>query len=176
MKFNSTIISGMFVINLEPKADSRGFLARSWDRNDFVKHGLVFDPTQGYTCFTKKKGTIRGFHSIIAPHQETKLTRVISGALYEVVIDLRPDSQTYKQWLGFTFHASDYKMLVTPPGCAHAVLTLVDDTEYTSLYSPSYDPIIEKGLRYDDPAFGIIWPIPVEIVSEKDKNWPDYKK
>ena len=176
MKFSATTVLGAYVLDLEKREDDRGFLARTWDRRDIAKHGIDFEILEGYTCNTLKKGTLRGPHYVIPPHKETKLTRVIRGSLYEVIVDLRPDSSTYKKWLGLTMSASDYKMLLTPPGCAHAVLTLEDDTEYISYYAPPYDADHERGIRYDDPAFNIEWPIPISSVSEKDSSWPDFKQ
>lgn len=174
MKFTQTKLTGVFIIELEKHSDNRGFLAHSWDSVAFAKHGLSFQPVQGYTCMTEQAGTLRGFHYVAIPHQEMKVTRVIQGCLYEVVADLRSDSQTFKQWVGITMKDLDYRMLVTPPGCAHAVLTLENDTEYTSLYSPSYDPSIERGVRWNDPAFNLTWPITVTTISDKDKNWPNF--
>ena len=176
MKFTSTSVSGAYLIELEKREDERGFLARTWDRREFEEHGIVLNLLEGYTCSTLKKGTVRGPHYVIPPHKEIKLTRVIRGSLYEVIVDLRPDSATYRKWMGMTMKASDYKMLVTPGGCAHAVLTLEDDTEYISYYAPPYDAAHERGIRFDDPAFNINWPIPVSSVSEKDRSWPDFKE
>lgn len=175
MKFDKTTIEGIFVIDLEKKEDNRGFLARSWDSQEFIKHGLPFIPVEGYTCFTRKKGTLRGFHFIVSPYEETKLTRVIKGSIFEVVLDLRPASKTYMKYFGISIRYTDYKMITTPPGCAHAILTLEDNCEYQSLYSPKYNPSIERGIRYNDPTFSIKWPIDPKIISEKDLSWPDFK-
>ncbi len=175
MKLIPTKITGCFLITLEKHVDERGFLARCYDKQVFLKNDIKFNPVEGYTCFTGKIGTLRGFHYLAAPHRETKLTRVIRGSLFEVVIDLRRNSKTYKQWFGVTMKASDGKMLLIPPGCAHAILTLEDDTEYLSLYSPPYEPSVERGLRYNDPLFKITWPIKISHVSEKDLKWPNFK-
>lgn len=175
MKFTPTTIAGLFVVDLEKRADERGFLARTWDKKEFAKYGIPLDVLEGYTCYTKKRGTLRGFHYMRAPKEEIKLTRVVRGKLFEVVLDLRPASPTFKKWQGFTLSAADRKLLVIPAGCAHAILALEDDTEYISLYNEPYDPTNEGGVRYDDPTFGIQWPIPVTVVSEKDRSWPDYK-
>ncbi len=155
MKFTPTTIAGSFVVDLEKRADERGFLARTWGKDEFAAHGIPLELLQGYTCGTLKKGTLRGLHYVIPPQKEIKLTRVIKGKLFEVVVDLRPTSPSYKKWEGFELGASDYKLLVVPLGCAHAILTLVDDTEYISLYNVPYDPTNERGIRYDDPTFGI---------------------
>lgn len=174
MIFKPLSIPGTFIVEMEKRQDERGFLARTWDKGEFAKQGIVFEPAQSYSCFTKKAGTLRGPHYVTAPHRETKLVRVIRESLFEVIIDLRPDSITYKKWLGLTIKAQDYHMVLIPPGCAHAVLTLEDNTEYTSLYTPAHNPLVERGIRFNDPIINIKWPISVEIVSEKDKSWPDY--
>lgn len=174
MKFIQTSIPGTYTIRLDKHEDGRGFLARTWDKKEFSEHEISFDLLQGYTCTTLKKGTVRGFHFLVPPHEETKLTRVTRGSLYEVVIDLRPNSPTFKKWFGVTLKASDYTMFVIPPGCGHAVLTLEDNTEYIAYYSTYYKAASERGIRHDDPLFAIKWPIPVTIVSQKDRSWPDY--
>lgn len=172
MKFTKTKIDGVYIIDLEKKEDERGFLARTWDHEEFAQKGIDFAITQGYIACSKKKGTIRGFHYLKVPEQ--KLTRVIKGKVFEAIIDIRPDSKTFKQWEAFTLKDTDYKMLYMGPGIAHAILTLEDNTELMSLYSPSYSPGNEGGIRYDDPSFNIPWPIEINHVSEKDKSWEDF--
>lgn len=172
MKFIETKIKGVYLIELEKKEDERGFLARTWDVNEFKKNGIDFNILQGYITSSIKKGTIRGFHYLTIP--EKKLTKVSKGSVYEVVIDVRPKSSTYRQWEAFILKDTDYKMLYVGSGIAHAILTLEDNTELMSLYSPPYAPGNEGGIRYKDPAFDIKWPISVEIVSEKDRSWEDF--
>ena len=172
MKFIETKIKGVYLIELEKKADERGFLARTWDIDAFKQNGIDFDILQGYVTSSSRKGTIRGSHFLKVPEQ--KLTRVMKGSVYEVVIDVRSDSPTYKQWEAFTLKDSDYKMLFVGPGFAHAILTLEDNTELMSLYSPAYIPGNEGGIRFNDPSFNIQWPIKVEHVSEKDLAWEDF--
>lgn len=172
MKFTKTKIDGVYIIDLEKKEDERGFLARTWDYEQFAQNGIDFAIMQGYITSSNKKGTMRGFHFLKVPEQ--KLTRVIKGSVYEVIIDVRPDSPTYKQWEGFSLKDTDYKMLYVCPGIAHAILTLEDYTELMSLYSPAYAPGNEGGIRYNDPAFNIPWPIPVEVISQKDLGWKDF--
>lgn len=130
---------------------------------------------QGYTSLTEKKGTMRGLHYSLPPAKDTKLVRVIRGSFYEVVVDLRPDSSAFMKWWGMTVKALDYKMVIVPPNCAHAVLSLEDDCEHMMYYTEVYDSTHEAGIRYDDPTFAISLPRPVEIVSEKDKAWPDFQ-
>lgn len=173
MIFTKTKIDGAYIIDLEKKEDGRGFLARIWDAGQFAQNGIDFAIMQGYITSSNKKGTIRGFHFLTIAEQ--KLARVIKGSVYEVIIDVRPDSKTFKQWEGFSLKDTDYKMFYVGPGIAHAILTLEDNTEFMSLYSPGYRPGNEGGIRYDDPAFNIPWPIEVKYVSEKDKSWEDFK-
>lgn len=175
MILKPTKIKDCFVIELEKKEDERGFLARIFDKEELRNLGISLDIVQGYMTYTKKKGTIRGIHYQASPFAEVKLVRVTSGSVYEIVIDLRKNSSTYKQWLAFEFKASDYKELLIPPNCGHAILALEDNTELTNFYSQSFAPEFERGIRFDDPSFNINWPIPIEFVSDKDKSWEDYK-
>lgn len=172
MKFIPTKINGVYLIELEKKEDKRGFLARTWDSSEFAQNGIDFSIQQGYITSSVKKGTIRGFHFLKVAEQ--KLTRVTRGSVYEVIIDTRPDSKTFKQWEAFSLRDADYKILYVCPGIAHAILTLEDNTELSSLYSPAYVPGNEGGIRYNDPAFNIPWPIKVKHVSEKDLAWEDF--
>jgi len=172
MKFIETKIKGVYLIDLEKKEDERGFLARTWDARGFKQNGIDFNILQGYITHSINKGTMRGVHYLRVPEQ--KLTKVIKGSVYEIVIDLRPDSETFKQWQAFTLQDTDHKMLFVGPGIAHAILTLEDNTELMSLYSPAYVPGNEGGIRYNDPEFNIDWPIEVKHVSEKDLSWEDF--
>lgn len=174
MIFKQTDIPRAYIIELEKKEDERGSLTRTWSKDEFAQNGINVDLVQGYTSFTKKKATMRGIHYRTAPPSVAQLTRCLTGAMYEAIVDLRPDSPTYKQWKGFEFKSDDNKMLFIPEGCAHAVLTLEDNTFYINLYSQFYNGEIESGIRYNDSAFKIKWPIPVEIVSEKDLGWEDF--
>ena len=172
MIFKKTKLPGVYIIELEKREDNRGFLARMWDKNEFAKQGIGMDLVQGYVTVSKKKGTMRGFHYLTVAEQ--KLTRVIRGSVYEVVVDTRPDSKTFRQWQAFTLKDTNYKMLYVGPGIAHAILTLEDNTELMSLYVPSYAPGNEKGIRYNDPAFNIKWPIGIKAVSPKDLSWENF--
>lgn len=172
MKFTKTKIDGVYIINLEKKEDDRGFLARIWDQKLFKENGIDFNIMQGYVTLSKKRSTIRGFHFLKV--DEKKLTKVIRGSVCEVVIDIRKDSPTYMQWEAFSFKDVDCKMLYMGAGIAHAILTIEDNTELMSLYSPAYSPGNEGGIRYNDPSFNIPWPIPVEVVSQKDSCWEDF--
>lgn len=175
MKFIKTKIKDCFVIEFEKRKDDRGFLARTFDGEAFKQMGIHFHLEQGYVSFSKKKGTMRGIHYQVPPLAEYKLTRVTEGSIYEIVIDLRKGSPTHGVIEGFEFKADDYQMLIVPPNCGHAILTLEDNTEFINFSDKPFTAEFERGIRFDDPKFNISWPIPVEIVSEKDKSWETYK-
>ena len=174
MLFKESNLKGTYLLELEKKEDARGFLARTWDAAKFRENGINFVIEEGYITRSLKKGTIRGFHYLKTAEQ--KLTRVLKGSVFEVVIDVRPESKTYGSFFALTLKDSDYKMLYMGPGTAHAILALEDNTELMSMYSPAYAPGSEGGIRYNDPAFNIPWPIPISNVSEKDMKWEDFKK
>jgi dTDP-4-dehydrorhamnose 3,5-epimerase len=174
MIFTETKLPGAYLIDVEKREDHRGFFARAWCQREFEEHHLVPRVVQANISFNKQKGTLRGMHYQLAPHAETKLVRCVRGALYDVIIDLRPDSSTYMQWLGVELTAEDYRMLFVPEGFAHGFQTLVDNTEATYQVSQFYTPGAEGGVRYDDPAFGIEWPIDVQVISDKDRSWLNY--
>jgi len=174
MIFTETKLPGAYLIDVEKREDHRGFFARGWCQREFEAHGLVPCVVQANISFNKRKGTLRGMHYQIAPYAETKLVRCIRGALYDVIIDLRSESPTYMQWLGVELTAENYRMLYVPEGFAHGFQTLVDNTEATYQVSQFYTPGAEGGVRYDDPAFGIEWPIDVQVISDKDRSWPNY--
>ncbi|MBI2028295.1 MAG: dTDP-4-dehydrorhamnose 3,5-epimerase family protein [Candidatus Levybacteria bacterium] len=173
MKLIKTKIKGVLLVNLEKKEDERGSLTRVWDASEFKKNGINFNMQEGYVTHSISKGTMRGIHYLKVPEQ--KLTKVVKGKVYEVAIDIRPDSKTFRKWEAFTLKDKDNKMLYMGPGIAHAILTLEDNTELTSLYSPAYVPGNEGGIRYNDPSFNINWPIPITKVSKKDLSWEDFK-
>jgi dTDP-4-dehydrorhamnose 3,5-epimerase len=174
MIFTETKLPGVFIIKIEKREDERGFFARAWCKKEFEAHGLNLDWVQANLAFSKRRGTLRGLHYQIAPYEEAKLMRCIRGAIYDVIIDLRPESPTYKRWLGVELTADNHKMLYVPEGFAHGYQTLMDNTETFYQASQFYSPESERGLRYDDPAFAIEWPIDVQVISDKDKSWPDY--
>jgi dTDP-4-dehydrorhamnose 3,5-epimerase len=176
MKITPTNILNCYVIELEKKEDNRGFLARTFDKGEFNKLGINLDLAQGYVSFSKQKGTMRGVHYQVEPFAEYKLTRVTSGAIFEAVIDLRKNSPTYLKKEEFVFRSSEYIMLLTPPNCAHAILTLEDNTEFINFSDKPFTPEFERGVKFDDPFFDINWPIPVELVSQKDLSWDKFKE
>jgi dTDP-4-dehydrorhamnose 3,5-epimerase len=174
MKFRETKLENAFIIEPEKREDERGFFARSWCQREFVHHGLVPTVVQANISYNKKKGTLRGMHYQAAPYEETKLVRCTRGAIFDVIIDVRPESATYRKWIGVKLTASNYTMLYVPEGFAHGFQTLEDDTEVVYQVSQFYIPGEERGARWNDPAFLIKWPGPVESISEKDANWPDF--
>jgi len=168
MKFTETRLKGAYIVEIDKIEDDRGFFGRSWCAKEFEDEGLKGAICQINTSYSKSKGTIRGMHYQVDPYQETKIIRCTRGCIYDVIIDLRPDSKTFKQWLGTTLSADSYKMIYVPENFAHGYLTVEDNTEVYYAVTQFYTPSAERGLRFDDPAFSIDWPIPVAIYSEKD--------
>jgi dTDP-4-dehydrorhamnose 3,5-epimerase len=173
--FEETSLRGAFVVDLERREDERGFFARSWCANEFTDHGLPNTVVQANVSWNARQWTLRGMHFQRAPHAETKLVRSTRGAIYDVIVDLRPESETYKQWLGVELTADNRRALFVPEGFAHGYQTLVPDSEVFYQVSEFYTPSAEAGVRWDDPAFGIEWPDPDNaFLSEKDRSWPDF--
>lgn len=173
MIFQETKLPGAFLVELEPRGDDRGFNARAWCRRELAEAGADADMVQANVLLNPRAGTLRGLHFQRPPHAEAKLVRVTHGAIFDVVVDLRPESPTYGEWAGFELRRQPYRALYVPERCAHGLLTLEDDTEVTYLVSAYYTPGQEGGVRYDDPGVGIEWPAEVRIVSDKDRAWPD---
>jgi dTDP-4-dehydrorhamnose 3,5-epimerase len=174
MIFKETEIHGAYTVGLEKRADDRGFFARGWCWNEFGDRGLNNRLVQMNISFNRCRHTLRGFHYQTAPYQEDKLLRCVRGAVHDVMIDLRPGSPTYLHHISVELNAANYCMLLVPKGCANAFLTLQDDTEVTYLVSEFYTPAAERGVRWNDPAFGINWPAEPAIISDKDRSWPDF--
>ncbi len=172
MRFSPTPLAGAFLIELEPVRDERGFFARSWCREEFSAHGLNPRLTQCNISFNIERGTLRGMHYQAAPHWEAKLVRCTRGAVYDVIIDLREDSPTFKKWFAVELTARNRKMLYVPEGFAHGYQTLVDNCEVFYQVSEAYRPELARGVRWDDPAFGIFWPIANPSLSAKDRDCP----
>jgi len=171
MRFHQTMIPGVFEIQIEPATDERGFLARTWCREEFAAHGLKPDLAQCSISFSPRKGTLRGLHYQAEPHAEAKLIRCTSGAVYDVALDLRPRSVTFKKWFAVVLSAEKRNMLYIPEGCAHGFLTLENDCEMLYLISELYHADSARGIRWNDPAFGIEWPDRVEMISDRDRNF-----
>ena len=175
MKIEKTSLEGCVLIHDTYFEDERGFFARSFCRNEFAKHGLNPELVQCNISFNKTAGTLRGMHYQAEPHHEDKLVRCTRGSILDVIIDLRHDSLTYCQWLAVELSAGNYKSLYIPAGFAHGYQTLEDDTELFYQMSEYFKPEVARGIRWNDPVFGIDWPEPVLVISEKDNNYPDYK-
>jgi dTDP-4-dehydrorhamnose 3,5-epimerase len=174
MKFEETRLSGAYLLEIELIEDERGFFARTWCEQEFAERGLDSRLVQCNTSFNKKKGTLRGMHYQIAPHAEVKLVRCTMGAIYDVIIDLRADSKTFKQWVGFELTADNRTMLYIPEGFAHGYQTLSDGAEVFYQMSEYYAPECARGVRWNDPAFRIEWPAAERIISERDLSHPDF--
>jgi dTDP-4-dehydrorhamnose 3,5-epimerase len=169
-----TKLQGAYLVELEKREDHRGFFARSWDANVLEEHGLVGRVVQQNIAFSRLKGTIRGLHYQKAPHQETKFVRCTRGSVFDVMVDLRPDSPTFKQWLGVKLTVDDFRLLYVPKDFAQGFQSLEDNSEIQYLVSAVYTPAAEAGIRYNDPNIGIEWPLPVSMITEKDANLPDF--
>lgn len=174
MIFTGTELKGVFIIEPEKLEDERGFFGRTWDSQEFEAHSLSPHLAQCNVSFNRKKGTLRGMHYQSAPYEEAKLVRCTRGAIYDVTIDLRSDSPTFKQWTAAELTAENHRMLYASEGFAHGFQTLEDDTEVFYQMSEFYHPESARGVRWDDPAFGIEWPLEVRAISARDRQYPDF--
>lgn len=174
MIFRESKLRGAFTIDVEKREDPRGFFARTWSDEEFLAHAIEFAPAQSSISHNRVKGTLRGIHYQAPPYQECKLVRCTRGAIFDVIIDLRRDSPTYKAWFGVELTASNYRMLYVPKDIAHGFQTLADDTEVVYLMSDAYNPEAERGIPWNDPGFSIAWPISTSVISDKDRNWPKF--
>jgi len=175
MKFTEAKLKGAYIIDIEKRVDERGFFARSFCADEYAKLGLETRFVQANISTNHKKGTLRGLHRQLNPHQEVKVVRCTKGGIYDVIVDLRKDSPTYKQWIGVELTEENYKMLYVPKDFAHGYLALQDKTEVLYNVSEFYTPGSEAGIRFDDPAFQIEWPIAIDVISEKDKSWKPFE-
>ena len=174
MHFHETPIAGAWLIELKPFTDDRGYFARSWCEEIFAQQGLTAKSPQTNIIFSHKRGTLRGVHFQLPPHQEVKLVRCLRGELFDVCVDLRTDSPTYLQWHAVHLKEGDMKMFYVPEGCGHGCQTLLDSTELQYQASVPFAPDHARGIRYDDPAIGIQWPLEPEALSAADSTWPPY--
>jgi dTDP-4-dehydrorhamnose 3,5-epimerase len=174
MIFTETKLSGAYVVDIERMEDERGFFARSWCRNEFVAHGLNPQLVQCNISFNAAKGTLRGMHYQEKPCEEEKLIRCTMGAIYDVIIDLRPDSPGFKKYYSIVLTPDNRKMLYVPKGFAHGFLTLEDNTEVFYQMTEYYAPGHARGVRWNDPQFGIKWPSDVRVIADRDRNYPDF--
>ncbi len=172
MKVESTVVSGTYVIELDKLSDERGYFARSWCAREFAEFGLDPSLAQCSVSFNRRKGTLRGMHYQVPPAAESKLVRCTRGALYDVALDLRPQSSTFLKWVGVELTPGNGRMLYIPKGVAHGFQTLADDTEIFYQISEFHAPELSRGVRWDDPLFAIKWPEPVTVISPRDGHFP----
>jgi dTDP-4-dehydrorhamnose 3,5-epimerase len=175
MIFTPARLQNATIIDVEPRGDERGFLARVFCEREFAEHGLATRFVQGSTIFSPQRHTLRGLHYQVAPHAENKLVRCTRGAVFVVMVDLRPDSPTHLQWQGVELTPDNRRLLYVPEGFAQGYQTLADDSEVVYQMTYEYVPEAARGVRWDDPAFGIEWPAAeARVISERDRSWPDH--
>lgn len=172
LRFFPTDFADAWIVESEPFRDERGSFERNFCAADFGEHGLEYSFVQVSTSYTHRRGTIRGLHYQRAPHEEVKVVRCVQGEVFDVIVDLRPGSPTYKHWQGFHLSAANRRQIYVPKGFAHGLQTLTDDVAVNYMISAFYAPEAASGVRYDDPAFAISWPLPVALASERDQSWP----
>lgn len=175
MIFTETKLSGVYVIDIEKFEDERGFFARSWDRKKFDEIGLNPNLVQCNISFNIQKGTVRGMHFQKSPHEEDKIVRCTKGKIFDVIIDLRKDSSTFGKWEGFELSEDNHKILYIPKGFAHGFQTMEDNSEIFYQMSEYFMPEYASGLKWNDPSFKIVWPLPISIISKKDLSYSDFK-
>lgn len=176
MIFKETKLKGAFIVEPERFEDERGFFARVWCREEFERKGLNTNLAQCNVSFNVKKGTLRGMHYQAAPHAEVKLVRCTQGSIYDVIIDLRADSETYKEWVAVELSRDNHLMLYIPENFAHGFITQEDSSEVFYQMSEPYHPECARGVRWNDQAFSIHWPVEVSIISDRDRDYPDFER
>jgi dTDP-4-dehydrorhamnose 3,5-epimerase len=176
MIFIQTNIPGAFIIEIELIADERGFFARTFCKREFEARSLETNFVQCSISYNRRKGTLRGMHYQISPYEETKIVSCIKGSIYDVVLDLRPDSDTFRQWVAVDLNDRNHRFLYIPKGCAHGFQTMEDDTEVYYQISEFYHPESARGIRWDDRAFSVFWPGPINVISAKDRNYPFFSQ
>lgn len=174
MIFTKTALSGATIVDMERREDARGYFGRTYCEREFEANGLPTGMVQTNMSLTRRAGTLRGMHYQMAPNAEDKLVRCVQGAIWDAIVDIRPESPTYCQWIGVELSEANGRMLLVPKGFAHGFVTLTDDAAVTYQVSAFYSPQSERGARHDDPAFGIAWPVPVIDMSDKDRSWPAF--
>jgi dTDP-4-dehydrorhamnose 3,5-epimerase len=175
MRFSPTGIAGVLVVDIEPRSDDRGSFARLQCPDEFAAAGHPFAPAQTSLSRNPRAGTLRGMHYQPAPHAEAKLVRAVRGRIFDVAVDLRPDSPTWRKWFGIELSAENARALFIPEGVAHGFLTLEPDTEVLYQISPKFEAGHEAGVRWNDPAFAIVWPHAPALISDRDATYPDYR-
>jgi len=174
MIFTKTALPGATIVDMERREDARGYFGRTYCEREFAAHGLPTRMVQTNMSLTRRAGSLRGMHYQLAPHAEDKLVRCVQGAIWDAIVDIRPESPTYCQWIGVELSEANGRMLLVPQGFAHGFVTLTDDAAVTYQVSAFYTPQSERGARHDDPAFAIDWPVPVLDMSDKDRSWPAF--
>lgn len=174
MQFHMTTLRDAWLIHLEPTRDTRGFFARTYCVREFTEQGLETNYPQHSISFSARKGTLRGMHFQRVPHAEVKLVRCVKGTIWDIIVDIRPVSPTYRRWQGFELSGSNGHQLYVPKGFAHGFQTLSNDVEVNYLISEPYTAEAACGLRYNDPAFDFVWPLPITEISEQDLHWPNF--
>ena len=175
MIFRETPLPGAFVVEVDPRQDERGLVARTFDVDAFAERGLEFQPVQASTSYNERRGTLRGMHFQAAPHEESKLVRCTRGAVFDAIVDLRRDSPSYCSWHGVELSAENRRALFVPKGFAHGFQTLEDGCELLYMMDVRYAAEAARGVRFDDPAFGIEWPLEELVISERDRSWEDLR-
>lgn len=175
MLFTETKIKGAYILEAERIVDERGFFARTWAQDEFVAHGLNPDLAQCNASYNHHKGTVRGMHWQEPPHAETKLVRCTQGGIYDAIVDIRADSPTYRQWVGVELTAENRRALYIPEGCAHGFQTLEDATEVFYMITEYYAPAAARGMRWNDPAINLTWPLEITVISDRDAHYPDWR-
>lgn len=165
---------GAWVLQPEEIHDERGFFARTWSSQEFSSRGMSTDFVEGSLSYNRRAATLRGMHYQAAPSEETKLVRCVRGAVYDVLVDLRPSSATFTQWRACELTAANRRSVYVPKGVAHGFLTLTDDTEVSYLISPCYDPAVARGVRWNDPVLNITWPLDPVVISARDRSFADF--
>lgn len=174
MIFTETKLPGAFIIEIKKIEDDRGFFGRSWCKREMEEHGLNGNVVNMNTSLSKFKGTLRGLHFQLSPNAEAKMVRCTKGSIFDIIVDMRPKSKTFRLWFGEVLTAGNYKMLYSPEGFAQGFITLEDNSEITYLTTEFYAPGAARGVRWNDPAFNIQLPIEPVVISDQDKNWPDF--
>lgn len=174
MIFQETELKGAYIVELEPAKDERGYFARTYCQNEFRQNGLELTIVQCDVSYNKRKGTLRGMHYQLAPHEEVKLVSCIRGAIYDVIVDLREQSSTYGRWTAAELTENNCKMFYVPHGFAHGFQTLANNTMVCYLMSEYYYPECARGVRWNDSVFGIKWPVKIAIMADKDRQFPDF--
>jgi dTDP-4-dehydrorhamnose 3,5-epimerase len=176
MIFTATQLEGAWLIDIQRRDDDRGFFARTWCRQELGARGLETEVVQESVSYSRRCGTLRGLHFQRTPHDETKIVRCTCGVIFDVLVDLRPQSPTFLRWQSFELAAESHRAIYIPKGVAHGFQTLSDDAEVSYQMSTFYTPEAAGGYRYDDPVFGITWPLPVAVISERDLRWQAFSQ